>query len=281
VPTYNARWERRFHPRPRFPGVISQGCTAAQIAAPAFAGWCERLHTPVLQHRKLWEWCYILQALEEHGMLRLGARGLGFGVGTEPLVAVLATRGCEVVATDLASDSEHATAWVTSGQHAGKLDDLNREGLCPPDVFARRVSFRPVDMNAVPDDLTGFDFTWSSCALEHLGNLDAGMRFFERQLECLRPGGVAVHTTEYNVGSNRQTVVAGHTVYYRRRDLADLVDSAKAAGDEIDITFRLGDSPADRHVDEPPWSSPHLKIRVDGFVVTSFGLCVRRAREAA
>jgi hypothetical protein len=117
--------------------------------------------------------------------------------------------------------------------------------------------------------------------MEHLGDLEAGLRFFRQQLECLRPGGVAVHTTEYNVGSNRQTVVAGHTVYYRRRDLQGLAQWAQSAGHEIAITFRLGNAPADRHVDLPPWSSPHLKIGIDGFVVTSFGLCVRRAASRA
>ena len=57
--------------------------------------------------------------------------------------------------------------------------------------------FRAVDMNDIPPDLRGFDFTWSSCALEHLGTLRAGADFVVEQMTCLRPGGVAVHTTEY------------------------------------------------------------------------------------
>ncbi len=38
----------------------------------------------------------------------------------------------------------------------------------------QRVQYRYVDMSEIPDDLTGFDFTWSSCAFEHLGDLAAG-----------------------------------------------------------------------------------------------------------
>ena len=68
--------------------------------------------------------------------------------------------------------------------------------------FAQRVTFRPVDMNALPADLTGFDFAWSSCALERLGTLEAGMDFVLAQMGCLRPGGVGVHPTEYLVSSN-------------------------------------------------------------------------------
>ena len=56
----------------------------------------------------------------------------------------------------------------------GAETDLNDRLLCPPARFDQLVTFRPVDMTAIPDDLAGFDFCWSSCALEHLGSLAAG-----------------------------------------------------------------------------------------------------------
>ena len=113
--------------------------------------------------------------------------------------------------------------------------------------------------------------------MEHLGDLDAGLRFFHRQLACLRPGGVGVHTTEYNVASNHRTVTAGHTVLYRRRDIEELVAAVQAAGHDMRATFALGSTPADRHVDTTPWTNIHLKVAADGHVLTSFGLVVRRA----
>jgi Methyltransferase domain len=275
-PPYDRRWEPSEEPLPRFPGVISQACTAAQIASPEYARWCARFGERVLVHRKQWEWCYILQALAEAGVLRAGARGLGFGVGTEPLAAVIAAHGCEVVATDLPPSANSASSWIESGQHAATQQDLNAGRWCPPEEFARRVEFRHVDMNAVPDDLTGFDFTWSSCALEHLGDLDAGIAFFHRQLACLRPGGVGVHTTEYNVSSNDATLRRGHTVLYRRRDIEGLAAAMTAAGHDMPVSFGLGDQPEDRHVDAPPWTNTHLKVAERGHVLTSFGLRVRR-----
>jgi hypothetical protein len=275
-PPYDVAWEPHDQRVPTFPGLVSQACTAAQLAAPEYGAWCERMREPVLVHRKQWEWCYILQALAEAGVLRPGARGLGFGVGTEPLTAVIAAHGCNVLATDLAPESSNAHAWIATDQHASALADLNRARLCAPDEFAARVRFRPVDMNAVPDDLTDFDFTWSSCALEHLGDLDAGTRFFHRQLACLRPGGVGVHTTEYNVASNDRTVERGHTVLYRRRDLERLVADVTAAGHAMVATFALGSRPADRHIDTTPWTNIHLKVAADGQVLTSFGLLARR-----
>ena len=100
--------------------------------------------------------------------------------------------------------------------------------------------YRDVDMNAIPADLRGFDFTWSSCALEHLGTLAAGMDFVVAQMDCLAPGGVAVHTTEYLVSSNDATVEAGGTVFYRRRDIEALADRLRRAGHAIDVDYTRG-----------------------------------------
>lgn len=275
IPRYRKRWEPRDQREPTFPGLTSQACTAAQIASPEYAAWCERFGEPVLMHRKQWEWCFIAQALGEAHVLHPGSRGVGFGVGREPLTAVIAAHGCDVVATDLAAGTGDAAHWSAAGQHADALEDLNTAGLCPPDEFAARVQFRPVDMRAIPDDLVDFDFSWSCCALEHLGTLTHGRDFFLRQLRCLRPGGVAVHTTEYNVNSDDDTVEEGDTVVYRRRDIESLLDAVRALGGEMHVTFGLGTRHEDRHIDSPPWTGPHLKIAAYGFVLTSFGIIVR------
>ena len=71
-------------------------------------------------------------------------------------------------------------------------------------------------------------------------------------LECVRPGGVAVHTTEYLVSSEDATVEAGGTVFYRRRDIEALVERLRRAGHDIDMDYHLGDTPEDLHVDVPP-----------------------------
>ncbi len=260
---------------PTFPGVISQACTSAQIDSARFAWLCAELRRQHLCHRKKWEWCYILQALYEHGAIGEGRRGLGFGVGTEPLTAYLAAHGCHITATDLPTTDHHHESWASTGQHADSLEEINRDGLCDPAVLRERVTFQPVDMNAVPADLTGFDFTWSSCALEHLGDLDAGIAFVERSMRCLSPGGVAVHTTEYNVSSDDDTVETGDTVAYRRRDLRRLARALRSAGHEIELTFGLGSGPADRHIDVVPFTNTHLKVALEGHVITSFGIIVR------
>ncbi len=229
---------------------------------------------PFVAHRKMWEWLFICQVLFERSLLEPGRRALGFGVGREPLVALFAQLGCEVTATDLDPARAKAEGWTDGLQYAGALAGLNEHGLCNPTAFAERVTYRHVDMNELPVDLAGFDFTWSSCAFEHLGSLEAGARFVERQMHCLRPGGSAVHTTEFNLSSDEHTVESGGTVLFRRRDIEALLDRLRDAGYRVQGDFTPGESPADRHVDVPPFSETHLRTVLGEHVTTSVALVI-------
>ena len=80
--------------------VRSGPVTQAQFMTPEFLFWCNRLKESPRWHRKIWEYVMICQALWERGMLRAGRRGCGFGVGQEPLPALFASFGCEVLAAD-------------------------------------------------------------------------------------------------------------------------------------------------------------------------------------
>ncbi|HEY0022660.1 MAG TPA: methyltransferase domain-containing protein [Longimicrobium sp.] len=281
-------WRRRLGVRlrpsaaPQTP-LRSSLCRQDQLESPAFRAWAARMGQPFQLHRKVWEFCYIAQALDERGMLQPDRRGLGFAVGHEPLPALFASMGCDVLATDLAAEQAQGTGWIETNQHASSLADLNLNGVCPPEAFARQVSFRPVDMNAIPADLSGFDFLWSSCSLEHLGSLRHGAEFIYNAMRCLRPGGVAVHTTEYNASSNGPTVRTGGAVIFRRRDLRAIAAELRAAGHDVaELDFTEGTLPADLHVDRPPFThNPHLRLSLDGHVATSFGLIVRKAEASS
>ena len=257
---------------------VSQACTQAQFDTDAYRYWCGEIREAPRHHRKQWEFCYILQALGEAGMLAPGRRGLGYGVGAEPLTAVFAARGCAVVATDLDVAEAQRIGWTATNEHAGELAALNARGICPPERFAANVRFRVADMNAIPEDLRNFDFTWSACCLEHLGSIRHGLAFIENSLATLRPGGVAVHTTELNCSSDRNTIDHAGTVLFRRRDLMALARRLASAGHELRLNFNLGDQPLDLHVDAPPYAvDGHLKLLLENFVTTSFGLIVRKA----
>lgn len=260
--------------------VRSQMCTAAQFAEPDYDRWIAAMHRHKHQHRKQWEHVWICRALEAMGELREGARGLGFGCGIEPLPAVFASYGIGVLATDLGAEDRRAQRWQATDQHLLNLDALNDPAICPPEAFFERVRVAAVDMNAIPSDLADYDFCWSSCSLEHLGTIDAGLRFIERSLDTLRPGGVAVHTTEFNLTSDSRTIKKGGTVLFRRSDIEAFARRMIKAGHEVlPITWDQGDQPEDQIVDVPPYAADiHFKLALRGYVTTSFGLAIRKKR---
>ena len=258
---------------------MSTICRQESFDQPWFAWWTRQLGESLRYHRKLWEFTFILQGLWERGAIRPGARGLGFGVGMEPLTAWFAAQGCLITATDMTAERAEDSGWIGSNEHAASKVALRRTTVCPDELFDANVTFRNCDMNAVPEDLTGYDFCWSACAFEHLGSIEAGLAFVERSVETLKPGGWAIHTTEFNMSSNDATVDHGDTVLYRRRDLEDLRRRLEARGHRVaPFDFTPGDRPIDRYIDIAPYrSEPHLVLALWGHQTTSIGLIVQRA----
>lgn len=164
-----------------------------------------------------------MQVLSNQGMLKTSKKGLGFGCGAEPMPGIFARHGCSVVATDLSREAAIEQGWVDTLQHANDLEDLYKacNKILDKNLFFDRVSFRNVDMNNVPDEFKGFDFVWSACAFEHLGSLRHGMEFVKNSIKCLKPGGVAIHTTEFNLSSNKGTIENPGCSVYRDKDSAN------------------------------------------------------------
>ena len=256
-------------------------CREAYFRLPLFRWWCDRLHEPPKYHRKLWEYVYICQALHERGMLAPGMRGLGFGVGKEPLAALFASRGAGD-RRDRHGRRGRARGWLAGLGAACRRRTRGAERARHLRVrhFRRAVRYRSVDMNAIPDDLADFDFCWSSCAYEHLGSLEHGLAFVRNSMKVLRPGGVAVHTTEFNLSSNERTAATGPTVLFRRRDFDALEAALTADGHAVaPFDFETGHEPVERYVDLPPFAQePHLRLRlpfgVASYDTTSIGIVV-------
>jgi hypothetical protein len=259
--------------------LVSCLCTAEQLDSPAFRYWLAEIGETWRFHRKQWEFGYLMQALYERECLSAGRRGLGFAVGQEALPSYFAARGCTIVATDLAASDSRAAGWAESGQWASTVEVLNRRGLCDPTLFRERVTFEAVDMNHIPPNLRHFDFTWSSCSFEHCGSIELGKQFVLRQMDCLAPGGVAVHTTEFNLTSNTRTFDKRRTVIYRRADIEDLVRRLRADGHDVEpLDLTIGEHPLDWFVDQRPYTpDKHLRKRQGRYAATSIGLIIRKA----
>lgn len=275
-------------------GLSCKPCTQADIESAWAAHWFAELKIPRLYHRKLWELAYCLQALEEHDMLKPGRRGLGFGCGEEPIASYLASRGVASTITDLSSDAASSAGWRDTQQHLSEASLAYKANLVTSDMFNELVEFRYADMNAIPEELVDYDFCWSICALEHLGSIRNAMKFVENSLETLRPGGLAVHTTEFNFLNDLATIDNWPTVLPQRRHFEELATRLRALGHYVAaLDFDVGSNPLDRFIDLPPYpgdpgrplekmrghlENAHLKLAVDGFASTCFGLIVKKSQ---
>ncbi len=276
---------------PEFGNVVSQAVSIAQFEDPdlqrlaQLLTGCERPlpwtvdHWPLGQvERKLWEWCFILNAAERSGKLTPDTEAVGFGVGTEPVPAALARFGVRVLATD--REPAASSHWAESAQHMGDLRSLSKPHIVSKEHLERQVQTRYVDMNDVPSDLGSFDLIWSSCAMEHLGSPEAGIDFVLRTLKHLEPGGIAVHTTEFELTSKESTADYGHLAIYRTVDLERLRDAVRSNGCVMRSNWYVSlETPADRWICIPPYSDDdpvHLKLVLGDSVSTSVGIVIER-----
>jgi len=277
---------RKVPSEPPRAGLRSQATTQADLESEWAAYWCDRLKIRPIYNRKIWEFCYVLQALRERvpGFLTGGSRGIGFVCGQEPLPSLLAQLGHELVVTDLPLEDSIGRGWVETGQHLSRADLAFHASLVDRPTFDQRVSVRHMDMNHVEGDLDGqFDFCWSICALEHLGSIAQGLDFIENSARVLRPGGTAVHTTEFNYGDEDETIDDWPVVLFQRRHFEQIARRLEGQGLSVaPLDFDVGSAPMDRFVDVPPYppqgQARHLKLAIDGFRCTCFGLIFSRPR---
>ncbi|WP_156678080.1 methyltransferase domain-containing protein [Sphingomonas profundi] len=266
----------------------SMACRYEHFETEWYAHWATLTGHPAgvsddlpLSYRKLWEWSAIMQALAERGMLQAGRAGIGFAVGMEALPSIFASYGVDVLASDLPEEMSDGF-WDQSSQHSVSVDALFHPRYLDEATFRRLVRFRPTDMNdlsGLPD--ASWDFAWSSCAIEHLGGLDQGLDFVRNAMRLLKPGGVAVHTTEYNCSSNDDTVTDGGAVIYRKQDLERLDYSLRPMRCGLEpLNFDLGTHRYDLDYDEPPYfstGSRHIKLAMQGYIATSYLIIVQKA----
>ena len=269
---------------PPFPVPFSSTlCQQAHFGLDQYRFWAKTLKDKPQYQRKQWEFIYIAQVLFERGFLLAGKRGLVFGAGREPLPSLFASFGVEIVASDQSALSAAEGGWVKTNQHTFDLSALNSRGICTQRMFDELVSFEEVDMNDVPASLDGrFDFCWSACSLEHLGSLRQGLNFIRRAMAVLQPGGLAVHTTEFNLTSNTHTIESEDLSLFRRRDIEQLLAELTSEGFLVSpIDWSAGEGFAETVVDLPPFDGrgePHLRLKIGDYTSTSIGIIVERPK---
>jgi SAM-dependent methyltransferase len=144
---------------------------------------------PEVQHRKIWEWVQGVAALTRLGCLKPSAQALGVAAGHEPPIYWLANRVAQVYATDL-----YSGVFV---QHEASPDVLHDPDKYAPYPYPReRVHFMPMSGTDICFGNQTIDFVFSFCSIEHFGSRANSRRSLQEMARVLRPGGVAVVSTE-------------------------------------------------------------------------------------
>ena len=275
-------------------GLQSKLTTQADIESDWLRYWCQQLKIQPIYHRKIWELCYVAQAIYEYSSFDEPRSGIGFGCGEEPLPSLFASFGHTITVTDLHPDRVKGLGWAETAQHTDNLGKVHFADIIDRATFDRQVNLKYVDMNAIPKDLDEqYDYCWSVCALEHLGSISKGLDFVKNSMRVLKPGGVAVHTTEFNYTNEPETIDNWPTVIFQQNHIEKLADELHKSGYEMaPLNFNAGDGILDRFIDIPPYSfgegwlnretwgdvnqGAHLKMSLDGFPCTCIGLIVRK-----
>ncbi len=265
---------------PAAPFMPYSTCASHDFFHPEFKRLSQIVGLPEVFHRKYWEWIFVVNHAFRTQSIGPGKRGIVFGVGQEQLPAVFAKAGSFITATDAPTEIGVGQGWQAGSEFASGLAAMPHGDMDRAE-FERMVEWRECDMNAIDPRFSGYDFCWSSCCLEHLGDLRKGLDFIVNSVEkTLKIGGVAVHTTEFNLTSNIDTVESGQTVIYRRCDIENFILELEARGHAVE-PFRVAPDSLviDGYVDTPPFSAPpHLRLRLEGFASTSAGLVITRGR---
>jgi hypothetical protein len=196
-----------------------------------FRDKCVALEGNVALHRKQLEFATMVAAIEDHLALGPHSRGIGFAVGSEPLGSYFVGKyRLSVTLTDM-PPVRTAAAWNATGQHASSLAATFRESLVPRSTYFANAAFRFIDMSHIPEDLLQgeYDFLWSSSSLEHVGTIQGGIDFVVKSMKALKPGGVAVHTTEFSLsGVGKED--PGNICFWTKADVDRLGDALSRAG---------------------------------------------------
>jgi hypothetical protein len=98
-------------------------CSAADLFHPRCTEIGALFNHPAIFHRKFWEWVFIINCmiLNDIGPSKTA---LGFGIGAEPIPAVLAKLGAQVVATDAPDEIGVGKGWIKNNEFANSAETL-------------------------------------------------------------------------------------------------------------------------------------------------------------
>lgn len=220
-------------------------------------------------HRKVWEFNQALYGLRKLRRLAPEATALGIGCGHEEFMYFLANRLRLVVATDL-----YEGTYLGGESHADVLEHPAKYAPFPyreDHLQVRRMN--GLALEAAP---ASFDMAFCLSSIEHFGSLADKRQALAEMFRVLKPGGVAVVTTE--IVLNR---LGRGAQYFQPAELQRLVGEVGFTLDsapDLRVEREFAHTPLALPMDT--FTVPHVVLRNFHTIYTSVALFLMKPGEA-
>lgn len=240
----------------------------------------------IIPDSKQWECAMMLRTLSDEGVLRPGALLAGIGAGTEETTFVLASRGCVVFPTDRylekTSWSDVAPPSMMAWPEQFSQYEYPQGSVIPVHTDARSLS--------LPSNF--FDGVFSAGSIEHFGSLEAVSAAAEEIARVLKPGGIAVLSTEFRLdGPNDKAWFHDDCILFTPKLLEEYIveasgleiigkgnfETSSATYDSrVVLTDFLSKATKIKSIEDKRNAFPNLVLFHDGFLFCSVHLALRK-----
>jgi SAM-dependent methyltransferase len=240
----------------------------------------QKLSSGSFIHRKDWEWALGIIAMRRFGKLNEKSTAIGVGAGREAILYYLANKVKHVYATDLYK--------VRNWMEAAPSDfPENPKKYAPFPYKEDALTVLRMDGTKLEFPSESFDIAFSFSSIEHFGgkNHSGALRSLKEMERVLKPGGLAVITTEYIINDKE------HPEFFNRRTIySDLIDKLERLKLVEPLDLRITTKTLDTVIDYPSavhWDAssnddefkknhPLVLIRVGNILVTSLMLTLQK-----
>lgn len=165
------------------------------------------LRTPVMIHRKSWEYALCIEGLIKLGVVKPESKAIAVGAGYETPLFYFANRIAKMVATDLYDNPEHE----------GRPDMLTApEKYAPFEYHRDRLEVLRMSGADLKFQDQTFDFAFCLSSIEHFGNREIQRKALSEIKRVLKPAGIACIITEVIVEG------APHHEYFTPSELSEM-----------------------------------------------------------
>jgi len=189
-------------------------------------------------HRKQWEFAIIFLTLQKLGLLKSDKTGLSLGGGNERVLYSIAKHIKKLYVTDLYDDN---TSW-----DCARTSDPNEfiKASMPFPIDDGKIQAIRMDMRNLDFDDSSFDFCYSSCAIEHIGEDKDFIQHFNEVNRVLKEGGKYVLTTELQFGE--ESIRDQNNYIFSREHIAKLISES-----DLDFVYDVNVGLSENEINHP------------------------------